>query len=136
MPLGTKVCKQANLESVDPPTDGFVDAYELKRNEDSFFLNLSSICQYTAYEHPVLILPSAPLSARHPVTPTPHPPPFPLPLVRFPELGVRKSEDFQAEIRNPSPALFVLQLQGLQGATHSQPEYLSKSASFLPSLQH
>ena len=36
----------------------------------------------------MLIPSSAPLSARHPVTPTPRPPPLPLPLVRFPELGV------------------------------------------------
>ncbi|CAD7672950.1 unnamed protein product [Nyctereutes procyonoides] len=36
----------------------------------------------------VLILSSAHLSARHPFTPTPRPPPLPSPLVRFPELGV------------------------------------------------
>ena len=36
----------------------------------------------------MLIPSSAPLSARHPVTPTPRPPPLPLPLVHFPELGV------------------------------------------------
>ena len=38
--------------------------------------------------NPVLILSSAPFSARHPVTPSPRPPPLPLPLVRFPDLGV------------------------------------------------
>ena len=36
----------------------------------------------------MLVPSSAPLSARHPVTPTPHPPPLLPPLVRFPELGV------------------------------------------------
>lgn len=36
----------------------------------------------------MLIPSSAPLSARHPFTPTPRPPPLPSPLVRFPELGV------------------------------------------------
>ena len=36
----------------------------------------------------MLIPSSAPLSARHPFTPTPHPPPLPPPLVRFPELAV------------------------------------------------
>ena len=36
----------------------------------------------------MLIPSSAHLSARHPVTPTPHPPPLPPPLVRFPESGV------------------------------------------------
>ena len=36
----------------------------------------------------MLIPSSAPLSARHPFTPTPSPPPHPPPLVRFPELGV------------------------------------------------
>ena len=36
----------------------------------------------------MLIPSSAPLSARHPVTPTPCPPPLPPSLVRFPELGV------------------------------------------------
>lgn len=35
-----------------------------------------------------MLIPSVPLSAHHPVTPIPCPPPFPLPLVRFPELGV------------------------------------------------
>ncbi|CAD7682017.1 unnamed protein product [Nyctereutes procyonoides] len=37
---------------------------------------------------PVLKSLSVPLSARHPFTPTPHPPPLPPPLVHFPELGV------------------------------------------------
>ena len=36
----------------------------------------------------MLIPSSAPLSAHHPVTPTPRPPPLPPPLVHFPELGV------------------------------------------------
>ena len=36
----------------------------------------------------MLIPSSAPLSAHHPVTQTPYPPPLPPPLVRFPELGV------------------------------------------------
>ena len=36
----------------------------------------------------MLIPSSAPLSARHPFTPTPRPPPLPPPLVCFPELGV------------------------------------------------
>ena len=36
----------------------------------------------------MFILSSAPLSAHHPVTPTPCPPPFLPPLVHFPELGV------------------------------------------------
>ena len=52
-----------------------------------FYFFWSSICQHIAY-HPVLIPSSALLSACHPVTPIPHPPPFPLPFVRFPELGV------------------------------------------------
>ena len=49
------------------------------------FIYWSSICQHI---HPVLIPTSAPLSAYHPITPIPHPPPFPLPLVHIPELGV------------------------------------------------
>ena len=36
----------------------------------------------------MLIPSSSPLSACHPVTPTPCPPPLPPPLVSFPELGV------------------------------------------------
>ena len=36
----------------------------------------------------MLIPSSAPLSAHHPVTSTPHPPPLPPPLDRFSELGV------------------------------------------------
>lgn len=51
------------------------------------FFYWSSICQHIA-QHPVLILPSASFSAHHPVTLRPHPPPLPLPLVHFPELGV------------------------------------------------
>ena len=39
----------------------------------------------------MLIPSSAPLSARHSVTPSPHPPPLPLPLVYFPELGTLKN---------------------------------------------
>ena len=38
--------------------------------------------------HPVVIPSGAPLSACHPVTPSSHPPPLPLPLVHFPELRV------------------------------------------------
>ena len=37
----------------------------------------------TPSAHPIKV----PLSARHPVTLSPHPPPLPLPLVHFPELG-------------------------------------------------
>ena len=50
------------------------------------FFYWSSICQHLAY-HPVLIPSSVPLSSCHPVTPTSRPPPLPLLLVRFPELG-------------------------------------------------
>ena len=46
------------------------------------FLNWSSIWQHIAY-HPVLIPSSAPISAHHPVTPSPCPPSLPLPLVCF-----------------------------------------------------
>ena len=52
-----------------------------------FIFYWCSICQHTEL-HPVLIPSSAPLSARHRLTPTPRPPPLPPPLVRFPELGV------------------------------------------------
>ena len=52
-----------------------------------FIFYWSSIYQHIAY-HPVFTPSSAPLGAHHPVTPTPCPPPFPLSIVRFPELGV------------------------------------------------
>ena len=42
----------------------------------------------TYRKHSVLIPSSAPLSARHPFTPSPRSPPLPPPLVRFPEFGV------------------------------------------------
>ena len=50
-----------------------------------YFLLVFNLPTYriTPSVHPI----SAPLSACHPVTPTPRPPPLPPPLVRFPELG-------------------------------------------------
>ena len=54
---------------------------------DFNFLNLNSICQHKV-QHLVLIPSSALLSAQHLVTPSPHLPPFPQPLVCFPELEI------------------------------------------------
>ena len=51
----------------------------------NFFLFKFNLPTYSIT--PELISSSALLSARHPVTPN-NPPPFPLPLVNFPELGV------------------------------------------------
>ena len=65
----------------------------------NYFIYWSSICQHTAY-YPVLSPSSAPLSARHPVTPIPRPPPLPLSLVRFPELGV--SHGLSPSLRFPT----------------------------------
>lgn len=50
-----------------------------------FALNFFFIGVRYANITPVLIPSSAPLSARHPVTPSPCPPPLPLPLVCFPQ---------------------------------------------------
>ena len=77
----------------------------------------------------MLIPPSAPLSARHPVTPTPCPPPFPLPLVRFPELGS------QLFLTHPSLSMsfsdcLLLYVQSPGGSEDSEPHRIQKKVFF------